>query len=231
MKAIMILKMGMKSAKVRFENLNWLNLFIWFMIVFIVVLMVVTSCLIIQNNQNRAKPIQTYHPTVRIVPVFTPTPIPTLVPTEDSKTIHFGEPMRFPASLDELYKFIETKEPGYVFPSCPESFKKPYLDWGMIQEIITYMADDNGNGLIIIDAGEFGRIIESGGGKFIDKGFLVVSEDDLFFGLLSFGLDGQFLLCSVNNDGFPSIWSSGNGVQMFLDWLQGFVIDGDDKNI
>lgn len=94
----------------------------------------------------------------------------------------FGPPTPWPDSLDELYQFIDTGAPGWVFEG--ECGPGTLVTWAQVKQITAANVDGDAARLIVSTA-ELDRI----GVKLGAAGTLDISEDELF-GVIVFGVLG-----------------------------------------
>lgn len=123
-------------------------------------------------------------------------------------------PIRYPGSLDELYQFIESGEPGWTFDK-PCQAGLPSISWAQVRMITAMAKDDQDIGRLVID-GWVLRVIMHGSGVRVSVGRVDVSEDRLF-GLLLLQI-GNVTVCG-DAAGYPVM--QGPGVQVIFDALGG----------
>ena len=85
----------------------------------------------------------------------------------------FGPPTPWPDSLDDLYRFIDTGAPGWVFTyPCPV---QPEITWSMVKAITAANVDGD-QARLVISTDDLDRI----GIDLTRTGMLDISEKDLF---------------------------------------------------
>ncbi|MCX5636127.1 MAG: hypothetical protein NTX52_00335, partial [Planctomycetota bacterium] len=167
------------------------------------------------------KPTVTLMPDIptAVVPV-TEVPTATLMPDD---LVSFNPPVEYPASLDEMWDFIDQGRYGWTFSSCQDGEPpKPYVTWEMAKLAVFFQTPERHHPFLMIQAADTVLILAPGGGIFPGTGEIVIEENQVFMKLLELAMRGKILMCSTTGDGKPTLY--GPGIQEFLDWLGSYIV-------